>query len=170
MSYKENREWSDEYMPSVKSILGKAIINESTFEQDTEQAFDLLTPNQKKIACRVRDYDKYKQYIDEFTIRSQSKYGKRTEIHKILDGFGDWMFYGFTKGDDVIFWSIIDLDVFRSNHHSAYYQENFNYDGTAFRAYKIGSFSPNIVIQGNIEIQFGFKKIHPNLLPIPEKI
>ena len=44
MSYKENRTWSDGYMPSVKSILGQAIIAESTFKQDTEEGFDLITP------------------------------------------------------------------------------------------------------------------------------
>ena len=48
MSYKENREWSDGFMSSVKSILGQTIISESTFEQDTEEAFDLITPNTKK--------------------------------------------------------------------------------------------------------------------------
>ena len=158
MSYKENREWSDGYMPSVKSILGQAIINESTFEEDTEQAFDLKTPPTKKIACRVRDYERYKKYMGEFTIRSQSKYGKRTEIHKILDGFGDWMFYGFTKGDEVIYWSIIDLDVFRGNYENSDCVEKENYDGTKFTSFKLGTFPPNIIVDNNFDIHFNLEK------------
>ena len=169
MSYKENREWSDGFMSSVKSILGQTIISESTFEQDTEEAFDLITPNTKKIACRVRDYYKNKQYIQEFTIRSQSEYLRKTEIHKILEGYGDWMFYGFVKENEVIYWSIINLGVFRSSHKSAYYKEQKNYDGTKFRAYLIGSFPQNIIINTNINIQFGLEKAPQCLLPFPRQ-
>tara|TARA_R100001530_G_scaffold53044_1_gene39193 strand:- start:25 stop:516 length:492 start_codon:yes stop_codon:yes gene_type:complete len=158
MSYKENREWSDGYMPSVKSILGQAIISESTFKQDTEEGFDLITPSTKRIACRVRDYDKYKQYMQEFTIRSRSEYNKRTEIHKILDGFGDWMFYGFTKGDVVIYWSIIDLDVFRNNYENSDCVEMPNYDGTKFTSFKLGTFPPSIIVDNNFDIHFNLEK------------
>ena len=170
MSYKENRTWSDGYMPSVKSILGQAIIKESSFQQDTEQGFDLITPNTKKIACRVRDYDKYKQYLQQFTIRSQSKHNQETEIHKILKGCGDWMFYGFTKGTDVVKWSIINLDVFRANHINAHFKENQNYDGTKFRAYTMGTFPPSIIINTNIEFKFDLKITHPYLQPLPSQI
>ena len=168
MNYKQQRSWSDGFMPSVKSILGQAIISESTFEQDTEEAFDLITPSSKKIACRVRDYDKYKQYIQEFTIRSQSYHNRKTEIHKILEGYGDWMFYGFTQGKEVKYWSIIDLDVFRNNHSIAYYKENKNYDGTKFRAYALGTFPTNIIIKTNINIQFGLEELPKELQPIPQ--
>ncbi len=171
MNYNQNRSYSDGYMSSVKSILGQAIISESTFKQDTEEGFDLITPNTKKIACRVRDYDRYKQYIQEFTIRSRSEYNKKTEIHKILEGYGDWMFYGFTQGNDVKYWSIIDLDIFRSNHTTAHYKENKNYDGnTKFRAYKLGTFPPDIIIKTNINVQFGLEEVPEVLRPFPEHI
>ena len=168
MSYKKQREWSDLFMPSVKSILGKVIIIESTFKEDTEEGFDLITPEQKRIACRVRDYERYKKYIQEFTIRSQSYHNRKTEIDKIIqEKRGDWMFYGFTKGNEVIYWSIINLDVFRSNHKSAHYKERKNLDGTKFRAYSMGSFPQNIIISSNIDIQFGLEKVSQYLLPFP---
>ena len=169
MNYNQQRKWSDGFMPSVKSILGQAIIAESTFEEDTEQAFDLITPSSRKIACRVRDYDKYKQYIQEFTIRSQSYHNRKTEIHKILEGHGDWMFYGFTQGNDVKYWSIIDLDVFRNKHKTAHYKENKNYDGTKFRAYTLGTFQPNIIIKTNIDVKFGLEEVPIELQPFPEQ-
>ena len=160
MSYKENREWSDGYMPSVKSILGQAMIKESTFKEDTELGFDLVTPSEKEIACRVRDYEKYKYYINEFTIRSKSKYDKRTEIHKILDGCGDWFFYGFTKGDEVKYWSIINLDVFRNNYENSNCKEMSNpCDGTKFISFKFLTFPPDIIIDSNIDHKFNNKGI-----------
>ena len=93
MSYNQQRNWSDKFMPSVKSILGQEIIGISTFEQDTEQATDLiiLTTKAQQIACRVRNYKNYKNYVREFTIRSRSMYGKETEIHKILQGHGRYV-------------------------------------------------------------------------------
>ena len=153
-NYKINRIWSDNFMPSVKSILGRAIIKESSFKQDTEQGFDLITPNSIKIACRVRDYDRYKNYTQEFTIRSRSLHGKKTEIHKILAGFGDWMFYGFAHGNEVIRWSIIDLDVFRDNYECVDHIEKRNHDGTRFYAFKIGTFPEEIIIDKNFQINF----------------
>ena len=102
--------------------------------------------------------------MQEFTIRSKSEYNKRTEIHKILDGFGDWMFYGFTKGDEVIFWSIIDLDVFRNNYEYAHCTEKSNYDGTKFTAFNIGTFPPSIIVDNNFNIQFNLEKQEEKLL------
>ena len=153
MNYNINRSWSDEFMPSVKSILGQVIIDTSTYKQDTEEAFDLITlPTAKKIACRVRDYDKYNKFMDEFTIRSRTKYGKKTEIHKIKEGFGDWMFYGFGKNKRVLKYSIIDLNVFRENVEHISFQNIKNNDGTEFAVFKLGRFPSNIIIKTNIDI------------------
>ena len=78
------------------------------------------------------------------------------------------MFYGFTQGKEVKYWSIIDLDVFRNNHSIAYYKENKNYDGTKFRAYALGTFPTNIIIKTNINIQFGLEELPKELQPIPQ--
>ena len=171
MNYNQNRSWSDEFMPSVKSILGQVIIEASSFKQDTEEAFDLITlPSTKKIACRVRDYDKYSQYMDEFTVRSRSRYGKKTEIHKIAEGFGDWMFYGFGKNKKVLKYSVIDLDIFRENLDSIAPLNKKNWDGTEFSAFKLGLFPSNIIIKSNIDIQFGLEEISDYLKPFPQQI
>ncbi len=156
-------------MPSVKSILGQEIIGISTFEQDTEEATDLviLTTRASKIACRIRDYNKYKLFINEFTIRSRSQYGGRTEIHKILEGLADWMFYGFGENEQVVKYSIIDLDVFRKNYELVTPTEKKNHDGTEFFAFDIGRFPSDILIKSDISIQFGLEEVHPCLQPFP---
>ena len=157
MYYQEFRKKSDQVMPSVKSILGKAIIAESSFKEDTEQAFDLITPKQKRIACRVREYEKYSRYLQDFTIRKKPLSNVETEYHKILKGFGDWMFYGFyTKDQQIKYYSIIDLDVFRQHHQDSKYSQIKNYDGTIFCAYKLGSFPKNMIVDSNIEIKYNY--------------
>ena len=181
MNYKESRSWSDRYMPSVKSIIGQEVVKISTYEQDTEQATDLIIKTTNTyVACRVRDYNKYQKYEHQFTIRSRSDYGQETEIHKISKGFADWMFYGFGDGNDkVVKYSIIDLDVFRQNYrlnqegevvvdkvfpHS---MNNVGNDNTGFLVFELGAFPQNIIVNNcsNINIQFGLEKVSQYLLP-----
>jgi hypothetical protein len=44
--------------------------------------------------------------------------GAKTELQKIIEGLGDWLFYGFAIDDggvDIAPWYIVDLDYFRAN-------------------------------------------------------
>jgi hypothetical protein len=66
-----------------------------------------------RIACRIRK-DKYREkYGHEFTIRSFRKSGNKTELAKIVEGWGDYIFYGFADDEGLTQWFIGDLKAFR---------------------------------------------------------
>ena len=93
-SYRNDRSFSDLFIPEIKQIVGPRLLVESTFEVDTKQAEDLtvLLVDNKSIAARVRRPG-FLQYCHEFTIRSHRDSGAVTELAKIYDGWGEWMFY-----------------------------------------------------------------------------
>ena len=64
-------------------------------EIDQKQAADLmvLTAGNVKIACRLRRRGYVEKYRYEFTIRALRDSGAETELSKITNGWGDWMFY-----------------------------------------------------------------------------
>ena len=168
-------------MPSVKARLGQSLIEISTFEEDTERAFDLIlrTPADIEIAVRIRDY-KYLPFENQFTIRSRSNYGLKTEIHKISEGCTNLMFYGFHKNYEVIKYAIINLDVFRKHYRlntngevmidSVHPVKMFNPgDNTEFLVFNYGVFPSTIIKDGDINIQFGLEKVHQSLIPFPRQ-
>ena len=121
MSCTHDWEWSDQYIERANQLIGPHLLKPSTLHQDRQEAKDLvvLSANGISIACRIRREDTLSEYHDEFTIRSRrvrhdgSKI--KTELHKIIDGWCDWMFYGFALGEDNIWpWHIISLHVFRA--------------------------------------------------------
>ena len=101
MSYSADRRWSDAFIPAIKQIVGPLLLEESSFEVDTQQAADLVVMNARDttIACRVRRGGYADRYGYEFTIRAKRDTGAKTELEKIIDGFGDWMFYGHAHAD-----------------------------------------------------------------------
>ncbi len=68
-----------------------------------------------RIGCRVRKYCYFKEYPDEFTIRSSRPNGNKTELAKILEGWGQYLFYGFANEANAALcaWRLIDLNFFR---------------------------------------------------------
>jgi len=145
-TYRDDRDLSDRFLPAIKRIVGPYLLEESSAKVDQNEAADLvLVAQDVRIACRVRGMGYWDRFPDQFTIRSRRDSGAKTELAKILDGWGDWMFYGFhDDGDAIRKWYLIDLhafrwnlvmfpDVFRS-------EEKPNGDGTYFRAFWIRSF------------------------------
>ena len=70
----------------------------------------------KDIACRVRGKPRRyaSRFPNQFTIRYQRDNGTRTELEKIIDGWGDWFFYGHEHGPNIYPWYLIDLSSFRA--------------------------------------------------------
>jgi len=146
--YKTDRQWSDGYIPAMKQIIGPRLLEESSIEVDQKNATDLIVLNAKNvmIACRLRRYE-YMKYKDQFTIRSKRDSGADTELKKIVDGWGDLMFYGFadeTEKPAIAAWALIDLKAFRAhlirNKGGIVMGEKSNGDGTYFAWFKISSF------------------------------
>ena len=115
--WEQQKQWSDRFLPEIKRILGEQLISEPPIEEDAEHNTDLmvLRLDAIRIACRIRKYDYLKNYGNEFTIRAGLPSGVKTELTKIIEGWGDYFFYGFSDPDEVflIQWILGDLKAFR---------------------------------------------------------
>jgi hypothetical protein len=99
-SYRQSKEWSDNFIPEIQRILGSVFFTIANRADDQKRNTDLiaLSDGSNRFGCRVRkseDISK-KNYLYEFTIRAGRPSGVKTELHKILDGWGDYFFYGFS--------------------------------------------------------------------------
>jgi hypothetical protein len=152
MSYQHDREWSDLYIPTIKTIVGQYLLVESPIEVDRQQAADLIVMNARNltIACRVRRPGYVDKYPYEFTIRSRTASRATTELQKITNGWGDWMFYGHAvpePGIKINRWFLINLrswraHMIRRDRSSIKYGQKSNSDGTCFAWFDLSSFPP----------------------------
>lgn len=150
--YQIDRSWSDQMLAQIKQIVGPFLLEPATFELDTKEATDLfiLKARDMRIAARVRRPGYSEQYPYEFTIRSRRDSGAETELSKIVNGWGDWFFYGHaTKSNFIDRWWLIDLHAFRAAliqydamDRPFLFVEKRNFDGTSFVAFDVRTF-PN---------------------------
>jgi len=166
-SYAADRSWSDGFIPEIKRIVGPRLLEPSALWQDAKEATDLivLTARDMRIAARVRRPG-YSQYAHEFTIRERRDSGVETELSKIINGWGDWLFYGHASNNNRTFekWMIVDLHAFRAglirDGHAGVelkYESKKNGDGTHFKAFDTRSFPkhPPILIASNHSVVEG---------------
>jgi hypothetical protein len=111
---------SDVYLPEIKAILGRELISEAPILEDQERGTDLmvLTLAPFRVACRIRRHAYLSKYPGEFTLRAGRPSGFKTELAKIVEGWGDYFFYGFGNedGSRLSAWKLADLKVFRYWH------------------------------------------------------
>lgn len=156
LSYAENRQWSDIWIPEIRRIVGPYLLEPSSFEVDTTQATDLVIVSSAKIqiACRVRRKGYLPKYAHDFTVRSQTKFGTKTELEKLIGGAADWMFYAHEGDSDFARWMLLNLDVWRREMivnkrvRSAASRANRipNGDGTYFNAFDVRDFPADLLI------------------------
>jgi len=115
--WKLDKKWSDRFLPEIKRTLGEHLIGEPPQEEDEQRNTDLIVLKMEpvRIACRVRKHQYFQKYKDEFTIRSGRPSGVKTELVKIMEGWGDYFFYGFADQEEVHLcqWLLGDLKAFR---------------------------------------------------------
>jgi len=115
-----------------------------------------------RVGVRIRTFENYYfryNYRNEFTVRSDLPSGTKTELAKILEGWGDYFFYGFgDTGGKLPAWVLLNLTVFRSWFHD-YVATNGvepgveipNKDGSsAFRAFTLGDCPESMTISRRI--------------------
>lgn len=159
MSYHDNRLWGDQFIPLIKQIVGPHLLSITPDEIDMKQAADLyvFTARDMRIAARVRRYGFLARYPNEFTIRARYDSGATTELEKIVNGWGDLMFYAHANSSSTGFnkWWLLDLGAFRaalirSSMNGARIRcgDKPNGDGTHFKWFDITSFPdrPPLVI------------------------
>ncbi|MEM1156002.1 MAG: hypothetical protein AAGI44_17845 [Pseudomonadota bacterium] len=161
--YSVNRSWSDRFLPEIKRIVGAHLLRAAPDPNDWHEATDLMMLDAKdiRIAARIRRPGYAERYPNQITIRSHIPSGGRTELNKIVDGKGDWMFYGHANAwqTGIDRWWLIDLSAFRAAliRHSLggpqiRYGTRKNTDGTSFAWFDVGSFPadpPLIVANSN---------------------
>ena len=121
MGYSSDRAWTDKLLPEVieklQSDLSIEGLGIASYEDDVKKATDLIVIGNStlRIGVRLRTNFYWKQYKHDFTIRSGRPSGVATELDKILDGWGDYLFYGFANNTktEVIDYHVIDLNEFR---------------------------------------------------------
>lgn len=115
--FRGDKKWSDQYLPHIKRILGEVLICEPPVEEDQERNTDLITLKMSsiRVGCRVRKAQYFERYSDQFTIRAGRPSGAKTELTKIIEGWGDLFMYGFASQENTSLqaWGIGDLKVFR---------------------------------------------------------
>ena len=146
-------------MPEIKRVVGSRLLQIAPDALDWRQATDLLTLDGRdmRIAARVRRHGFAERYPYDFTIRSQLGSGNQTELAKIVNGYGDWMFYGHADeaGTGLERWWLIDLRAFRAglirqgqNGCRIRCGDRVNADGTGFKWFDVRSFpaEPQLVV------------------------
>ena len=104
-------------------------LTESSQYQDRNESFDMLYQINDKsyeVSIRCRQF-KYLKYQD-LTIRSKVISGHKTELDKILEGKGQFYFYGYkNQADDrLIEVYLIDINTIRSLYLNNKYQIRSN--------------------------------------------
>lgn len=167
MGWQDAKTWSDQYLPHVKRILGEYLIGEAPIQDDAERNTDLivLTLSAVRIGCRIRRRSYLERYGDEFTIRASLPSGNRTELSKIIEGWGDYFFYGIVADDDdassgFAAWLLGDLNAFRRWHAQQLFVNRGilpgalqkNGDGSSqFRAYKIDAMPNSFIVARHVQ-------------------
>ena len=157
--YQQNRAWSDRFIPEIKSIVGPMLLRVTPDEIDRTQAADLMvfTAQNVTIAARVRRPGYFDRYPHQFTIRAKLDNGAETELSKIVNGWGTWMFYGHSAPCQtrLAAWMLLDLNAFRAalirearNGGRIESGDKPNGDGTHFKWFDVRSFpkDPPLVI------------------------
>lgn len=157
MSYQHDRAWADAYIPALRQIVGPLLLEEAPLERDAHEATDLIvfTARDMRIGCRVRRHGYASRYPWDITFRAKRDSGARTEISKIIDGWGDWLVYAHAADDPMPKldrWFVIDLNVFRaslirySRLRPTEKRQVPNGDGTYHLPYDVREFPPDLII------------------------
>lgn len=162
--WKTQKAWSDKFLPEIKSILGIHLIAEPPVEEDAQHNTDLivLRLDAVRIACRVRRNQYLGGFGDEFTIRAGLPSGMKTELTKVVEGWGDYLFYAFADETETRLakWTLADLRVFRLafNQYLCRHDKGDimgcrkdNHDGSSyFQVFLWSDFPPAFVIKTQI--------------------
>lgn len=155
-SFSTDFRWQARFMPEVTAVLARHLIVEAPYEEDAFRNTDLMVlgANSLRVACRIRKHKYFASYGDEFTLRCGRPSGVKTELVKVIEGWGDYLFYGFSSPDEqsLAGWFLGDLAVFRLWHsralrdHCTPGRSRVNGDQTQFQVYRLGDLPSEFVV------------------------
>lgn len=158
-------QWARPFDRQVKMAIGPYVIGNACAEDDQDRATDMiLVTDRVRIACRLRRWSQhvFSRYGEQFTVRSSRESGTRTELAKILEGWGDLFFYGWADPQTrrLREWSLIDLAGFRTFHAESKASGKCivadavdNGDGTRFVAYWLTMLPPGCIVASGVGLQ-----------------
>jgi len=160
-SFRDDMRWSNQFLPEIKRIIGEHLITTAPPEEDMQRNTDLivLTLGAVRVACRVRQHQYIDRYGDEFTIRASRPNDVKTELTKLIEGWGDYLLYGFASQDEtrLAAWVLGDLRVFRLSYMrglasgSPLGMGRKNGDGSStFQAFRIDEFPREFVVARHV--------------------
>ncbi len=161
MSYMNDRAWSDAFIPEIRRLVGPYLLVPAPFEIDTREAADLivLRARDMTIAARVRRPGYASRFPWDITLRARRDSGVKTEFSKIIEGWGDWFFYGHnSRGADIDRWFLIDLHELRAglirggNLRRRAQNVQSNGDGTHFVAFDVREL-PRAIVASSHQIE-----------------
>ena len=116
--------WQLPYLPAVRARIAPFVIVQSSEQVDREEAGDMIVDG-GTVAIRLRrngvvgsTEDYAGLYPFDFTIRRSRSNGMLTEAHKIMKGYGTWIFYGHVRNEEIFRWMFLSLDAFRDSFKS----------------------------------------------------
>jgi hypothetical protein len=117
-NWQDDKKWSDRYLPAIKRALAPYVLREASLDDDQQRNTDLvvLRADSLRIGCRVRTPDYFEKYPFDVTVRCDRPSGNRSELAKIIAGWGDLFFYGHASPEDdgdLRAWCLVDLNEFR---------------------------------------------------------
>lgn len=153
--------WADRYLPQVKEIVGKHLLEVTPLAVDRAEAADLMVLKARNlsIGVRIRRGSFQASYANQFTVRLKRQSGQPTELEKLARGHCDLMFYGFATESEtptLAAWNLIDMASFRyhliMNPAAIRCGDRSTIDGTLFRFYDLKSFprEPSVLIASSL--------------------
>jgi len=128
--------------------------NLSTTEEDTKESFDMVFKESVHLSVRIRK--NFALQFSDFTIRSRTKKGNKTEIHKLLEGLGHIYFYAWEDINQQYIENYLIVDINKARHILKYpdSQNIPNGDGTFFNAYSLNRLVDcDAIISSTLEIE-----------------
>jgi len=117
MTYTRDRKIEDEKARLIKNILAQYFITKD-IQADLEEAqdFGIYQVKPFNIGVRLRRFEYFQSFHNQFTIRWSRPSGVKTEIDKIREGLVDYLLYGFLdeKEKNIIQYFIGDLKYFHN--------------------------------------------------------
>ena len=172
-NYDQERAFSDSFAPEIERILlTQKHLLYNTYDKHGKIEADFYMGNRQqdnyentdfwlksdgfhaRVSARIRRFRYWKKYHNDVTFRVSSPIGEKIEWAKMLDGLGDFNFYGFATQDEsaIYSWSLLDLTELRkilekkTPFKDMGGQFKRNTDGTGFLAIPIDRIGPAVLL------------------------
>lgn len=154
VDWRQDKLATDPYLEHAAEIIGRHLVIQAPLELDRQENTDLMVLGREvRVAVRIRANSYEDRYGDEFTLRSSRPSGAKTELQKVLDGFGDYFLYGFRSRYEpgrMSSWVLGDLEAFRRWYAEQEGQRGTsirNGDETWFRAFRIDEMPDDFIVE-----------------------